>query len=203
MKRIVLIIRPFCIVLLSVVGVLSISSFRSMAGTPSPYVLMQISPYEKQKIQGYLDKAWACYLKKDYDAALQWWRRAAKHNMAAAQYNIGLCYERGTGVKQNMKTAIGWYEKAADQNFPGAQYNLAYCYAEGKGVKQDYKKAFEWWRAAAGLGLPEAQYSVGWCYYEGKGVKQDYDEALKWYRLAAEQGNSDAIAALSELGEEL
>ena len=69
--------------------------------------------------------------------------------------------------------------------------------------KQDYKKAFEWWRAAAGLGLPEAQYSVGWCYYEGKGVKQDYDEALKWYRLAAEQGNSDAIAALSELGEEI
>ena len=67
----------------------------------------------------------------------------------------------------------------------------------------DYKKAFEWWRAAAGLGLPEAQYSVGWCYYEGKGVKQDYDEALKWYRLAAEQGNSDAIAALSELGEEI
>lgn len=37
----------------------------------------------------------------------------------------------------------------------------------------------------------------------GKGVKQDYDEALKWYRLAAEQGNSDAIAALSELGEEI
>ena len=67
----------------------------------------------------------------------------------------------------------------------------------------DYEKAFEWWRAAAGLGLPEAQYSVGWCYFEGRGVKQDYEEALKWYRLAAEKGNGDAIAALSELGEEI
>ena len=69
MKRIVLIIRPFCIVLLSVVAVLSMSSFRSMSGIPSRYMLTQISPYEKQKIQGYLDKAWACYLKKDYDTA--------------------------------------------------------------------------------------------------------------------------------------
>lgn len=169
----------------------------------SPSMLTQISPYEKQKIQGYLDKAWQYYQKKDYDNALLWWRKAAKHNVAAAQYNIGLCYERGTGVKADMKTAVEWYQKAADQNMPGAQYNLGYCYAEGKGVKQDYEKAFEWWRAAAGLGLPEAQYSVGWCYFEGRGVKQDYEEALKWYRLAAEKGNSDAIAALSELGEEI
>ena len=118
MKRIVLIIRPFCIVLLSVVAVLSMSSFRSMSGIPSRYMLTQISPYEKQKIQGYLDKAWACYLKKDYDTALQWWRRAAKHNVAAAQYNIGLCYERGTGVKQTMKKRSIGTRKPPTRIFP-------------------------------------------------------------------------------------
>ncbi|MCD7710131.1 MAG: sel1 repeat family protein [Porphyromonadaceae bacterium] len=192
-------VRTFCVALLSIVGTLPLLSYRSVS--ESPRLLLDVSPYVKQKIQEYLDKAWACYQEKDYETALRWWQMAEKRNSAAAQYNIGLCYERGTGVEQDMKMAVKWYRKAADQNFPGAQYNLAYCYAEGKGVEQSFEKAFEWWHAAAELGLPEAQYSVGWCYYEGKGVKQNYKEAIKWYRRAAEEGNADAIAALSELGE--
>ncbi len=163
---------------------------------------MQMSSSVKHQIQNYLDKAWVHYQKKDYKEALKWWRMAAKHNTSAAQYNIGLCYERGTGVKRDMKEAVLWYIKAANQNFPGAQYNLAYCYAEGRGVEQNMQKAASWWKAAAEQGLAEAQYNLGWCYINGHGVTQDYDAALKWYRLAAEQGNDDAISALAELGEE-
>lgn len=181
------------------------SSARTIATNTEEIVsveLVQTSSSVKRQVQGYLDKAWQHYTRKEYTDALKWWRMAAKHNAPAAQYNIGLCYERGTGVKQDMKEAVAWYKKAANQNLPGAQYNLAYCYAEGKGVAQDMKEAAKWWQAAAGQGLAEAQYNLGWCYFHGHGVSQDYDKALEWYRAAAEQGNDDAISALAELGEQ-
>lgn len=201
MKHYSLVTRTCGVWLLAVLFMMPLTSFHAVSAAGSPLALTQVSASVKRQIQGYLDKAWAHYQKKEYDEALKWWHMAAKHDTPAAQYNIALCYERGTGVDADMEKAVSWYKKAAEQNFPGAQYNLAYCYAEGRGVAQDYKAAARWWKAAAEQGLAEAQYNLGWCYYEGHGVKQNYDEAVKWYKRAAEQGNADAIAALSELGE--
>ena len=75
--------RSLSVVAVMVSGCLLFPVEGEASTVASPYVLTQISPYEKQKIQGYLDKAWKYYLKKDYDNALLWWRKAAKHNVAA------------------------------------------------------------------------------------------------------------------------
>ena len=51
-----------------------------------------------------------------------------------AEYNLGVKYERGEGVKQDYKKAANFYQKAADQGNANAQANLAVLYIWGKGV---------------------------------------------------------------------
>ena len=44
---------------------------------------------------------------------------------------LGICIERGEGVKQDYKKAVEWFQKAADQGYASAQYNLGLRYANG------------------------------------------------------------------------
>ncbi len=57
---------------------------------------------------------------------------------------MGVCYEKGKGVKANAAAAAQWYEKSAKQGYPPAQMCLALCYEKGKGVKKDKNKATYW-----------------------------------------------------------
>ena len=75
-----------------------------------------------------------------------------------AQYNLGVMYEKGEGVRQDYRKAIEWYEKSANQGYAAAQYNLGLMYYQGKGVRQDYHKAKWWFGTACDFG-----YQMG-CY---------------------------------------
>jgi TPR repeat protein len=46
---------------------------------------------------------------------VKWYRKAADQGYAAAQYNLGVCYDNGGGVVQDKAEAVKWYRKAADQ----------------------------------------------------------------------------------------
>lgn len=41
-----------------------------------------------------------------------------------AQYNLGVCYDRGNGVTKNAEEAVKWYRKAAEQGYAKAQDSL-------------------------------------------------------------------------------
>src|ERR1019366_8653341 len=60
--------------------------------------------------------------------ALQQLRTLATEGDAAAQYNLGLIYENGTGVPQDYAESVRWYRKSAEQGLANAQYNLGYIY---------------------------------------------------------------------------
>jgi hypothetical protein len=49
--------------------------------------------------------------------------------------------------------------------------------------------------------VAEAQLELGAAYAEGRGVPRHRDEAERWFRAGAQQGNSKAIAALSQFGQ--
>ena len=44
----------------------------------------------------------------------------AEQSDAEAQFYLGVCYERGEGVRKNYKKAAEWYTKAAEQGDPEA-----------------------------------------------------------------------------------
>ena len=66
----------------------------------------------------------ACMLIVPGFANFKEYRKAAEQGDANAQYNLGVCYEKGEGVKKDLSQAVQWYRKAAEQGMPGAQSKL-------------------------------------------------------------------------------
>ena len=97
----------------------------------------------------------------DVEAA-KWYRKAAEQNFAAAQYNLGVCYDRGEGVAEDHAEAAKWYRKAAEQNDADAQYNLVICYERGEGVAEDWVEAYKWLLLAARQGHKAPKEHMTW-----------------------------------------
>jgi len=157
----------------------------------------------KSALQGYmpaLEHLGGIFLKSgDFNTARTLFEPVAKQGNPVAQYNLGLMYGRGHGVKIDHSTAAKWYKLAADQGYAAAQTNLAKMYYLGQGVEQSYDQAFKLNRLAAKQGDLKSVVSLGHLYKDGKGTKQNYQTAKKLYFIAAEEGLIEAQAVLGFL----
>lgn len=108
---------------------------------------------------------------------------------AAAQTRLGWAYQKGTGVKADMKEAVKWFRKAADQSAPEAQDALGEMTQAGQGTKRDLNEAIRLYRLAGDKGNVAAQYNLAYLYEQGMGVDKDEKQAAHWYQLAAEGGD--------------
>ena len=88
------------------------------------------------------------YSKYNYSEAFKFCSVAAEQGHAEAQFNLGVMYDNGQGVKQDYFKAVEWYQKAAEQGIAQAQYSLGIMYYDGKGVRQNYTKAKEYFGLA-------------------------------------------------------
>jgi TPR repeat protein len=119
---------------------------------------------------------------------------------AEAQYQVGLKYYSGDGVRQDYSQAEFWFRKGAEQGNPGAQFMLGGLYHFGQGVPQDSAQAFAWIMKAAKQGHTDAEffiataYGVGWSW----GVAKDDAQTVVWLRKAAEQGHFNSQFALGQ-----
>ncbi len=83
------------------------------------------------------EKGLDCAQQQDFACALKEWKPLAAEGDMDAQYNLGIMYSNGEGVKQDKFAAFKYYKLAADQGYSKAQYNLGSMYNNGQGVKQD------------------------------------------------------------------
>ena len=134
---------------------------------------------------GPLEDGVAAAKRGDHALALKLWRPIAELGDEYAQYNLGLTYEHGRGVRQDYREAMKWYRLAADQGHELAQYNLGVMYATGRGAPQNDKEAVMWFRLAAIGDVAGAQNNLGFMYANGRGVPQDYVRGHMWFNLAA------------------
>ena len=63
-------------------------------------------------------------MEKDYAAAFAWFKKAADQGNPTAQFNIGLMYAGGAGVKADPVQAGAWYRTAALQGQAAALTKL-------------------------------------------------------------------------------
>ncbi|MES1938049.1 SH3 domain-containing protein [Salinisphaera hydrothermalis] len=126
-------------------------------------------------------------------------RPLAKQGDASAQYNMGVLYDRGYGVKRDYAKARQWYEKAAAQHYARAEHNLGIMYEAGKGVPRDPSKAAHWFRRGADDGQTASQNNLAVLYMKGEGVPQNTGKAAFWAAKAAAGGNSAAIDNLPRI----
>ncbi|MEI6847733.1 MAG: tetratricopeptide repeat protein [Chlorobiaceae bacterium] len=79
----------------------------------------------------------------------------AEKGDAKAQYNLGLVYAKGQGVKQDSTEAINWLERAGVQGNAKAAFILGEIYYTGTGTKKDYHMAAQWFDEACDNGSSE------------------------------------------------
>lgn len=119
----------------------------------------------------------------------------AKRGDSDAQFELGVRYITGEGLKKNPKLGASWIEKAAKQKHLRAQHVMGTLYEDGVGVEKNLAKAHEWHKTAAEHGFALSQHSLGIMYEEGTGVTKDLAKAAEWFRKAAEQGNPPSQTA--------
>jgi TPR repeat protein len=56
---------------------------------------------------------------QDYEAAVEWWQKAAKQGNYEAQISLVSAYRTGTGVEKNQRLANYWLEQAGSQRTEG------------------------------------------------------------------------------------
>lgn len=75
----------------------------------------------------------------------------------SARYELGLCYQEGQGVEQDMGRALGLFQLAANDGFADAQYHLGVCYQAGTGVEKSDAKAQSYLASAIHQNFAQAQ----------------------------------------------
>ena len=92
--------------------------------------------------------------------SLRWYLQSAQQGLAASQYQVGLMYERGSGVERSWEQALHWYQLAAVQDYPPAQFALGELYRFGdgsdEGEKIDRVLAYVWYYLSARNGYESA-----------------------------------------------
>ncbi|MDG1833320.1 MAG: tetratricopeptide repeat protein, partial [Verrucomicrobiota bacterium] len=61
----------------------------------------------------------------------------AKSGDALAQNNLGVMYNEGLGVNQDIEEAMTWFNTAAEQKLPEAEYNLQALLEEHPELRED------------------------------------------------------------------
>eukprot|EP00727_Mastigamoeba_balamuthi_P008995 m51a1_g4718 hypothetical protein (627) ;mRNA; r:316002-318595 len=136
---------------------------------------------------------------QDEAEAVRLYRVAAAQGHARAMLNLGYCYDRGAGVRQDMRVAAGLYKLAADQGNLQALFNLAVSHERGEGVPRDFEAAARLYAIAAAKGHASSQCNLGVLYRRGQGVPVDLARAVQLYALSAAQEDVQAMYNLAVL----
>lgn len=113
-----------------------------------------------------------------------------------AEFELGVLYEEGRGVPQDLTKARELYLKAASGSCIRAIYYLGVVYDKGRGVAVDDKQAAFWYRKAADAGFAIAQFNYGVFLAQGRGVERNRQLALEYFRKADAQHYPGAPAAV-------
>ncbi|WP_114325764.1 tetratricopeptide repeat protein [Candidatus Colwellia aromaticivorans] len=97
-------------------------------------------------------KGYAEFKMGHYGNARKIWEALAQRGNAEASFNLGILYEDGLGVTQDLTKALLYYETAAIGGSFKAQYRLGLLYFVGKTVPLNKVKAKRWLTEAAAGG---------------------------------------------------
>ena len=123
----------------------------------------------------------------NYEAALEYFRKAAKLGDALAHFNLSVMYWKGQGVEKDMKKETYHLEEAAIGGHPTARHNLG-CEEVDNGR---YERARKHFIIAANLGLHNSLKELRELYADGHASKEDYADSLRAYQAAVEATKSE------------
>jgi uncharacterized protein len=117
---------------------------------------------------------------------------AVKAGSVVAMNEMGVRYQRGTGIRMDGVAAIGWFTIASQNGLQSALINLGNCFELGNGVRVDLARAGEHYAAAAKMGNPVAQMMIAKLFEDGRGTPKNPAYAYVNYSRAAAGGLEEA-----------
>uniref|UniRef100_A0A8C3PCU9 SEL1L2 adaptor subunit of SYVN1 ubiquitin ligase n=1 Tax=Chrysemys picta bellii TaxID=8478 RepID=A0A8C3PCU9_CHRPI len=121
---------------------------------------------------------------KNYTEAFKYFHIAAEKGLADAQFQLGVMYHSGSGVKKDYKLAFKYFYLASQNGQPIAVYYLAQMYAAGTGVFRSCQNAVELYRSVCELGSWSEKFLTAYFAYQDGNI----DSSLIQYALLAEMG---------------
>lgn len=118
------------------------------------------------------------------EKTLAMFRESAEAGHPFSCFNLGRCYETGSGVEKDLEQAYEWYRKAATGGDVNAWLALAKMFDTGTYVDRDPKEAAMWLERAAAKDHPIAKIGMGQKYSRGDGVERDPELALQYFKEA-------------------
>lgn len=155
----------------------------------------QVKTYDQVKPQTELQKVKAMPLKAFSIGSLL---ETAQQGNAESQYQLGMRYQYGDGVRMDINKANQWLAKAATSGNVRSQHALSMFYQQYATNTEGAKKALLWEKKAADRGSADAQYALGIMFKNGRLVRKNEAEARRWLTMAAQQGHLPAQLVLEE-----
>ncbi len=164
---------------------------------PSPLskapFIPQVSP-TPETIKG--DPAYGAFQRGWYLTALALATRQAEAGITSSKTLLGVLYESGRGIPQDLPLAASWYELASNDGDPQAAFRLGLLYLAGAGITADEDKAALQLEKAADANIPEALYNLALLHQEGKVRPNDPKKIEDLLERASETGDADAMLEL-------
>lgn len=134
------------------------------------------------------------------ELALKWYEKSANGGHAAAQFSMGLIYERGLfGIKENSTKAQAWFKSSAELGHAEAYKYLNGNQAKQKVLSADEKQHLDKLLKAAANNNANAQFQLANILAKGTYLPKDLASAFKLYVSAAQLGHVYAHAKLSTM----
>jgi TPR repeat protein len=105
------------------------------------------------------------YMDRNDEAALQYFRSAARAGILPALYNIGNFHSGGIGgIPKNDVIALRYYSAGAEAGDPASKFTVGSWLSQGRCCDKDFERSFELQKEAADMGHPGATFNIGVMY---------------------------------------
>ncbi|PIE00676.1 MAG: hypothetical protein CSA81_13570 [Acidobacteria bacterium] len=122
------------------------------------------------------------------EKAVEFWEKAAQAGSPEAKCNLGILYENGDGVAQDLDKAREYYDEAARGGAEAAYYNMARLFDNPEYPDYDLYIAILLYKKAAETPDYDACYQLA-LLYEGEHEEKNLQKAAEWYKKGADAGH--------------
>ena len=125
--------------------------------------------------------------REEYSSAFAYFIKAADFDDDAKFY-LGLCYEQGLGIEQNIAKAVEQYKKIENDKEGWTQYRLGLIYFTEDNGFTSPKEAYRMFKLSSSCGNPNGTFYMGICRKYGIGVEENFEKGQELIAKAMDAG---------------
>lgn len=133
----------------------------------------------------------------DHQEGEKWWIRAAKHQSAEAQYDLGTLLSVDPAHAHDLAAAARFLRLSAKSGYVRAIHSLGLLLVNHPELREKGDDPVALLLAAAGAGTWRSSATLGILASQGKLMPKEDKAAYQWFLVARMQGGQDALAGLS------